>query len=55
MKPRIQCALTQWNPGFIAFGQWAQRSEIRFHCVRRRPDLHDQHKPTENTVLVVLI
>jgi len=20
MKPRIQCVLTQWNPGFSSFG-----------------------------------
>ena len=35
MKPQIQCVLTQWNPGFIAFGQGLNAVESRFHCVRQ--------------------
>jgi len=44
MKPRIQCVLTQWNPGFIASGG-----------VRRRSYGHDQRRLTRPTVLVVLM
>ena len=40
MKPGIQCALTQWIPGFMP--------------VRHQADLQNQHQLIGNTVLVVL-
>src|SRR5215470_1264586 len=35
-KPRnTRCALTQWNPGFIAYGRGPNVVEVRIQCVRR--------------------
>jgi hypothetical protein len=34
MKPRIQCVLTQWNPGFTTSGSRPSAVEPRFHYVR---------------------
>jgi hypothetical protein len=44
MKPRIQCVVTQWIPGFIASGRRRQQA-----------DRHDQRKVTGTTVLVLLM
>jgi hypothetical protein len=33
MKPRIQCVLTQWIPGFTALGDPPDAVDPRFHCV----------------------
>jgi hypothetical protein len=48
MKPRIQCVLAQWKPGFIASGG-------RLAGVRRQADRHDQHQLSGYAVLVVLM
>ena len=37
MKPRIQCVLTQWNPGFIAFRQQADRQGTERAWLFARP------------------
>ena len=36
MKPRIQCVLAQWNPGFTASGSGPDAVNPRFHCVRQQ-------------------
>ena len=33
MKPRIQCVLAQWNPGFRASGMRSNAVEVRFQDV----------------------
>jgi hypothetical protein len=49
MKPRIQCVLTQWKPGFIGSGSGPNAVKARIHShpagVRQRVELHDQLQP----------
>jgi len=48
MKPRIQCVLAQWIPGFRASGR-------RPGGVQQQANRHDSHKLAGNTVLVMLV
>jgi hypothetical protein len=38
MKPRIQCVLTQWKPGFIASGNAAGEADAAGGAGRARAD-----------------